>query len=140
MLKEMLVYLCNACRMCIFYRNLDRLEVWAIKDRMMFNKEKCEVLHLRRNNQRDQYRLRSVWLGSSLAERDTGVLVYNQLNTSQQCTTAGMKANRILGCIRGDITSRQRDVIIPVYSAPLWPHLEYMSSSGAHNLKKTRTD
>ncbi|KAK4810933.1 hypothetical protein QYF61_013341 [Mycteria americana] len=109
----------------ILQRDLDRLEEWDSKNSMKFNKDKCKVLHLGQHNQRAQYRLGPVWLGSSLAERDLGVLVDNKLNMSQQCAAAAMGANRILGCIRRGITSRDRDVIIPPYSALVRLHLEY---------------
>ncbi|GAB0209889.1 cAMP-dependent protein kinase inhibitor alpha [Grus japonensis] len=59
----------------ILQRHLDRLEEWASKNSMKFNKDMCKILHLGQNNKRPQYRLGSVWLGSSLAERDLGVLV-----------------------------------------------------------------
>lgn len=64
-------------------------------------------------------------LGSSLTERDLGVLVDNELNTSQQCSAAATKVNWILGSTHKGITSRDRDVIIPLYSALLKPHVEY---------------
>ena len=57
----------------ILQRDLDRLEDWASKNSMKFNKDKFKVLHLGQNNQRAQNRLGSVWLGSSLAERDLEV-------------------------------------------------------------------
>jgi len=74
-------------------------------------KSKCKGLH----NQRVWDRLGSVWLRSSLAERDLGVLVDSQLNMSQQCAAAPTMANWIQGCIHRSTTSRDRDMIIPLY-------------------------
>ncbi|GAB0190837.1 mitochondrial enolase superfamily member 1 [Grus japonensis] len=92
-------------------RDLDRLERWAYTNLMMFNKAKCS--------------LGREWIGSSPEEKDLGVLVDETLNITQQCVLAAQKANHILGCIKRGVTSRLREVVLPLYSALLRPHLEY---------------
>jgi len=105
--------------------DLDRLEAWANRNLMKFNKDQCKILHLGKYNPGVQHRLGSTWLGSSSVERDPGVLVDNNLNTSEQCAAVAKKANRVLGCINKGITSRDKEVIIPLYSVLVRPHLEY---------------
>ncbi|GAB0179881.1 mitochondrial enolase superfamily member 1 [Grus japonensis] len=103
-------------------RDLSRLEKWADRNLMKFNKRKCKVLHLGRNNPIHQGMLRATQMENCLAENDLGFLVDTKLNMSQQCALAAKKANGILGYIR---QSRLREMILLLYSALAKPHLEY---------------
>ncbi|KAK4818200.1 hypothetical protein QYF61_008584, partial [Mycteria americana] len=120
-------------------RDLDRLKHWAMINGMKFNKLKCWILHLGWSNAGHKYKLGEEWLESSPAERCwlvLGVLADSRLNRSQQCALAARRAKHILGCIKHSITSRSKEVIVPLYSALVQPHLEYCVPFWAPQFKK----
>jgi len=73
---------------------------------------------------------------SSPEEKDFGVSVGERLNVSQQCALAPLKANCILGGMKISMTSRLREMILPLCSALKTPTWSTASSSGVPNTRR----
>jgi len=103
---------------------------------MKFNKGKCRVLNLGRKNPMHQCRPGADLLESSSAERDLVVLGDDKLTMSQQYALAAKKASGLQGCIKKSVVSRLREVLLPLCSALVRPHLEYCVQFWAPHFKK----
>uniref|UniRef100_A0A674I2H4 DDE-1 domain-containing protein n=1 Tax=Terrapene triunguis TaxID=2587831 RepID=A0A674I2H4_9SAUR len=82
-------------------------------------------MHLGMTNKNFSYKLGTHRLEVTEEEKDLGVLVDRRMTMSRQCDVAVKKANAVLGCIRRSISSRDKEVLVPLYKALVSPHLEY---------------
>jgi len=73
---------------------------------------------------RYQHRLGDPGIESSPAEKDLGVLVDEKMDLSNQCALTAQKVNHVLVYIKSSMASRVREVILPLCSALVRPHLE----------------
>ena len=117
-------------------KNLDKLEGWADKSDMQFNKEKCKVLHIGNRNEKFNYSMNGVWLESSDAEKDLGIYVDSKFKFSKQCLEARNRANRMLGFIARNVGHKSKEVVKTLYNAYVRPHLEYCVQAWAPHYQK----
>ena len=92
---------------------------------MLFNLNKCKVLHVGRNNPNVQYVMDGTPLENVTEEKDLGITVTESFKPGKQCGIAAAKANRILGIIKKTFISRDSSVITKLYKSLVRPHLEY---------------
>ena len=64
-------------------------------------------------------------LGTTVNEKDLGVTINADMKVSEQCGIAPSKGNQIIGLIRGNITYKDKKLIILLYKAIVRPQLEY---------------
>nr|XP_048713273.1 uncharacterized protein LOC125639701 [Caretta caretta]XP_048713274.1 uncharacterized protein LOC125639701 [Caretta caretta] len=103
---------------------------------MKFNKDKCKVLHVGRNNQLHTYQMGNDCLGRSTAERDLRFIVDHKLNMSQQCNAVAKKVKIVLGFFSRSVVRKSREVILPLYSALIRPQLEHCVQFWAPHFRK----
>ncbi len=69
--------------------------------------------------------MRGVKLKSVQCVKDLGVKIASNLILSQQFIDAANKGNRMLGFIKRNSLFKNKDVILPLYTSLVRPHLEY---------------
>jgi len=105
--------------------DLSRLFKWSNDWQMLFNIEKCKVMHIGRNNLLSTYSIDGKDLNVVSEEKDLGVIVNNDLKDSKQFAMAASKGNQILGMISRTFDFKDKRIILPMYKSLVRPHLDY---------------
>jgi len=102
-----------------------RLFAWFKEWQMLFNIDKCKVMHLSYNNPSVDYFMDAVHGQVVHEEKDLGVVVTDDLKWKHQCVAAVKQANKVLGMIKRSFTDRTKETIMALYKSVIRPHLEY---------------
>ena len=79
--------------------DLKHLYDWSVDWQMLFNTEKCKVMHFGHSDVAGTYSLGDNYITDCNQEKDLGVIVSSTLKSSSQCVAAANSANRTLGMI-----------------------------------------
>jgi ribonuclease P/MRP protein subunit RPP40 len=116
--------------------DLRRLYNWSIDWQMLFNLEKCKIMHFGYNNPKNTFLLGSQILDSVKEEKDLGVLITDDLKVSNQCVKVVKTANQVLGMIKRTFTFKTTDNLLQLYKSLVRPHLEYCMQVWCPYLRK----
>ena len=86
---------------------------------MVFNKDKCHVMHFGRKNVKHYYTMGGYAPGGQVLdkstwEEDLGVIISDDLKPSEQCLVASKKANSVLGRMATSFSYRSKDLWLRV--------------------------
>jgi len=104
---------------------------WLIK----LNAAKCKIMHLGRNNESHAYTIddlsknERIVLEESNCERDLGVYISSDLKWAKHVSEIAAKANKILGMLVRNFTSRDTTLWKHLYTGLVRPHLEFASAA-----------
>ncbi|PIK46567.1 hypothetical protein BSL78_16576 [Apostichopus japonicus] len=96
-----------------------------IRWQMLFNIDKCKVMHIGSSNQKFTYNLNGVELQEVSVERDLGIYIDSSLQPSKHCLEAAKRGNRVLGMIKRNFSFLKEDIVVRLYKQLVRPHLEY---------------
>ena len=116
--------------------DLNKLVEWSVEWQMLFNYDKCHILHLGAKNPRCNYTLNGNDLTSVEVEKDLGVHITDTCSPSQHVNYVASKANQTLGQLLRVFTYRDRRVFVDLYKKYVRPNLEYCVQAWSPWLKQ----
>jgi ribonuclease P/MRP protein subunit RPP40 len=120
----------------ILREDLEKIFQWSVDWQMLFNTDKCTVVHMGKSNKESEYKMGTNKIAVSKQEKDLGVIVDKSGKSSEQCIVAVKKANGMLGMIKRNIKFKSKSVIVKLYKSLVRPRLEYCIQAWSPHLRK----
>jgi S-adenosylmethionine:tRNA-ribosyltransferase-isomerase (queuine synthetase) len=118
--------------------DVETLQQWTEQWDLHFNKTKCHVLHMGKNNPACKYTFKEgneeVQIKTCEEERDLSVVFDGKLSFDTHIQSCIKKANSVLGIIRRSFTYLDKDTFLRLYKSMVRPHLEYANVIGSPHL------
>ena len=105
--------------------DLNALTSWCKEWGMLFNVDKCQIMHYGRNNPRFLYHINGTLLSETTTYKDLGVHVSNDMKVMHHIDICVAKANAVLGMIKRTFSYIDKDIFLMTYKTFVRPILEY---------------
>ena len=116
--------------------DLNKLNEWTRNWLLQFNKDKCKVMHIGKENPGFSYVLGGTTLQETEKEKDLGVLITNDMKSADQVASAAAAANSMLWRIRKTFTCLDEHTVPALYKALVRPRMEYAVQAWSPQLRK----
>ena len=103
---------------------------------MLFNTDKCKVMHFGYKNTTAGYSLGDVNIQSGKEEKDLAIIINQTLKSSQQCVAAANSANRTLGMINRAFVNKHSHIMLRLHQSLVRLKFEYCVQAWQPYLKK----
>ena len=105
--------------------DLNKAASWAKSWQLTFNSAKTKVMHIGKGNTKSSYCINNQIIQETVAEKDLGVMVDDELTFHTHIDTAVKRANQTLGLIKRTFTRISRDTLPILFTTIVRPLLEY---------------
>ena len=117
-------------------KDLDKLNDWCKEWKLIFNAEKCHVLHFGSRNHNFLYHINGTLISPVNEEKDLGVIISKDLKSEKHTIQCVKKANKMLGMIKRTFSFMDKDMLVQLIKTFIRPHLEYGQQASSPYLRK----
>lgn len=115
---------------------LQNIDIWSRNNQMKISSEKTYILHIGKNNPRDQYKLDNITIKEVESIRDLGIIIDNKLKFTEHYSKIIRNTYFRMRTIFKVVKSRSIKTWILVYKSYIRPLLEYALETWNPQLKK----
>ena len=111
---------------------IDNMFMWTEEWLLKFNKNKCKVLHLGKNNLHHEYFIgdkdNKIKITETVSEKDLGVYIDPLLTFDSHISEVVKKARKLCNLIMRTISLKSSEIMLPLYKTLIRPIIEYANS------------
>ena len=127
----------------LLQKAIDEMFQWTQKWLLQFNKDKCKILHLGKNNPKYNYTIGEeeniVNLSETELEKDLGIYIDPNLDLKKHIKSIVKKASHTSYKILKNFSYKTSSILVPLFKTLVRPILEYGNNVWTNKLKKYTT-